>query len=66
MNRLSALHAVRLALVFRHSERSVVGGVCFLQVPPQVHIQGDGHAHDDQCAHAQDQEPPDHPHSPLG
>jgi hypothetical protein len=32
----------------------------------QVHIQGNGHAHYDQCAHPQDQKPPEHPHSRLG
>jgi hypothetical protein len=35
-------------------------------MPTQAHIQGDGHAHYDQRAHAQYQKPPDHPHSQLG
>jgi hypothetical protein len=51
---------------FHVTGSSVVRGVRFLQVVPQAHIQGDGHAHYDQRAHAQDQKPPDHPHSRLG
>jgi len=35
------------------------------QMPPQTHIQGDGNTHYDQRTDAQDQEPPDHPHSRL-
>jgi hypothetical protein len=35
-------------------------------VAAQPHVQGDGHAHHDQRAHTQYQEPPDHPHNRLG
>jgi hypothetical protein len=35
-------------------------------VSSQVHEQSDGHAHYHQRTHAQDQKPPDHPHSRLG
>jgi hypothetical protein len=48
------------------AEGPIVRGVCILQITPQVQINGDGHAHDDQCADTQDQEPPDHPHNRLG
>jgi len=37
-----------------------------LQVPPQTDIQSDRHAHYDKRTHAQNQKPPDHPHSRLG
>ena len=60
------LDAVGLALAFHFSQGSVVRGVCFLQVAPQVYINSDRHAHHHQCANAQDQKPPDHPHSELG
>jgi hypothetical protein len=62
----SAFDAVRLALAFHRGQASVVRGMRLLQVPPQVHIQGYGHAHYDQRAYAQYQKPPDHPHSRLG
>jgi len=38
----------------------------FLEVAPQVDVQGNRDAHYDQRTDAQNQEPPDHPHSRLG
>jgi hypothetical protein len=55
-----------LTRAFHVTQRSVVRSVLFLQMPTQADIQRDGHAHYDQCAHAQYQKPPDHPHSQLG
>jgi hypothetical protein len=37
-----------------------------LQVASQPHIQRDGNAHYHKRTYAQDQEPPNHPHSRLG
>jgi hypothetical protein len=51
---------------FHVADRSVVRGMRLLQVMPQVHIQGDGYAHNHQRAPTQYQKPPDHPHSRLG
>ena len=57
---------VALALMLRFSQDTFVRTMCFLQMPPQVHINGDGHAHYDKRTAAQNQKPPDHPHSGLG
>ena len=57
---------IGLAFLFDHAQRPVVRRMLFPQMPPESHIQGDGHAHNDQCANAQDQKPPDHPHDVLG
>jgi len=57
---------VRLALPLPFTRNFLVRVVSFLQVPPQVHKQGNGHTHYNQRTDTQDQEPPDHPHSGLG
>src|SRR5579872_2334685 len=44
----------------------IVSGVSLLEMPAQMNEQSNRHAHDDQRTDAQDQEPPDHPHSRLG
>lgn len=36
------------------------------QMATQTHVQGDCHAHNEQCAYTQNQEPPDHSHNRLG
>jgi len=41
-------------------------GMSLLQIAPEVDKNGDRNAHNDQCTDAQDQKPPDHPHSELG
>jgi hypothetical protein len=45
---------------------SIMRSVRLLQIPAQMHIEGEYHAHNDERTRAQDQEPPDHPHSRLG
>jgi hypothetical protein len=44
----------------------VVRSMRLLQIPAQVHKQGNCNAHYNECTDTQDQEPPDHPHSRLG
>ena len=61
-----AVDLIRPPLAFHAANDSVVRGMRFLQISPQVHIEGEHHAHYDQRAHAQDQKPPDHSHSRLG
>jgi hypothetical protein len=41
-------------------------GMRFLKVSSKMHVKGEDDAHYDQRAYAQDQKPPDHPHSRLG
>jgi hypothetical protein len=53
-------------LTARVASGSVMRGVRFLQVSSEVHKEGEHDAHHDERAHAQDQKPPDHPHSRLG
>jgi hypothetical protein len=65
MNRLLSNAARGLSVL------TVTGGVLmrrmsFLQVAAQMHVRGNGNAHYDERAYAQDQKPPDHPHSRLG
>jgi hypothetical protein len=60
------LNVSRLMLAFYFAGTSFPRCVRRLQMPSQTHVQGDCNAHHDQSAHAQDQEPPDHPHSRLG
>src|ERR1700688_5266340 len=59
----SVLGVARLPLPLYFTAKSLLRGVCGQQVAAQSHVQGDRHAHYDQCAHAQDQEPPDHSHN---
>ena len=55
-----------MAGAFPLTNGSIMRMVGFLKVAPQVDVQGDGHAHNDQRAHTQYHKPPDHPHSRLG
>jgi hypothetical protein len=54
------------ALLLYLAEGSIMRGMCASQIAPQVQINSDGHAHYNERADTQDQEPPDHPHSRLG
>jgi hypothetical protein len=62
---VSVSSAVRVTPAFHFVRSFVVRALGFLQVPPQVHIQGNGHAHYNERTDAQDQKPPDHPHNRL-
>ena len=57
---------IAAGLLFGFIRCSVMGSVCLLQIPAQMDVQGDGYAHYDQGTDAQNQKPPDHPHSRLG
>ena len=60
---LSVSSAIGRLSVLKITRRFDMG---FLQVAAEVDKNGDRNAHDDQGTDAQDQEPPDHPHSWLG
>jgi hypothetical protein len=59
----STSHVAGLVFDFR---RSVVRRMRLLQISPQMDVNGDRYAHDYQGTDAQNQKPPDHPHSRLG
>jgi hypothetical protein len=61
-----ALDVTRLMLAFTFAGSHFPSSMRGLQVPAQTHVQRDCHAHHDQRAYTQDQEPPDHPHNGLG
>jgi hypothetical protein len=64
--RTSMLNIARMTLAVGFAGASRSCSVRSLQMAAQTHVQRDCNGHHDQRTYAQDQEPPDHPHSRLG